>query len=169
MQWFKWSSYVDWVSLNYIYMYVIHVHTCNTSSIFISVRRIKKYIKCCEWKVKKRREKSIWIFTPFYQTKRCCYLRFREKEPSGAVRKPYNFYKNSIIHKFSRKIIKLDKGPHFGFKSIFCRIPNQKKKKKIIDLNPYNNKILHCLLRFKVEKITDFDELKIVKKLFRAG
>lgn len=25
-------------------MYVIHVHTCNTSSIFISVRRIKKNI-----------------------------------------------------------------------------------------------------------------------------
>lgn len=42
-------------------------------------------------------------------------------------------------------------------------------KKKYIDLNPYNNKTLHCLLRFKVEKITDFDELKIVKKLFRAG
>lgn len=34
-----------------------------------------------------------------------------------------------IIHKFSRKIIKLDKGPHFGFKSIFCRIPNPKKNK----------------------------------------
>lgn len=47
----------------------------------------------------------------------------------------------------------------------------QKKKKIIIDLNPYtcNNKTLHCLLRFKVEKITDFGELKIVKKLFRAG
>lgn len=46
-----------------------------------------------------------------------------------------------------------------------------KKKKKIIDLNPYtcNNKTLHCLLRFKVGKITDFDELKIMKKLFRAG
>lgn len=113
---------------------------------------------------------NIWIFTPFYQTKRCCYLRFRGKGPSGAVLKPYNFSENSIIHKFSRKIIKLYKGPHFGFKSIFCRIPYQKKK-KIIDLNPYtcNNKTLHCLLRFKVEKITDFDELKIVKKLFRAG
>lgn len=108
-------------------------------------------------------------FYPFLSDKRCCYLRFRGKGPSGAVLKPYNFSENSIIHKFSRKIIKLDKGPHFGFKSIFCRIPNQKKNKKIIDLNPYNNKTLHCLLRFKVGKITDFDELKIVKKLFRAG
>lgn len=106
-------------------------------------------------------------FYPFFRTKRCCYLRFRGKGPSGAVRKPYNFSENSIIHKFSRKKIKLNKGPHFGFKSIFCRIPNQKKK--YIDLNPYNNKTLHCLLRFKVGKITDFDELKIVKKLFRAG
>lgn len=43
------------------------------------------------------------------------------------------------------------------------------KKKIYIDLNPYNDKTLHCLLRFKVEKITDFDELKIMKKLFRAG
>lgn len=110
-------------------------------------------------------------FYPFFRTKRCCYLRFREKGPSGAVLKVYNFSENSIIHKFSRKIIKLNKGPHFGFKSIFCRIPNQIKTKKIIDLNPYtcNNKTLHCLLRFKVGKITDFDELKIVKKLFRAG
>lgn len=96
-------------------------------------------------------------------------LRFRGRGPSGAVLKVYNFSENSIIHKFSRKIIKLNKGPHFGFKSIFCRIPNQKKKYIYIDLNPYNNKTLHCLLRFKVEKITDFDELKIVKKLFRAG
>lgn len=117
-------------------MYVIHVHTCNTSSIFISVRRItKKYIKCCEWKVKKWREKNAKMkhinFYPFFRTKRCCYLRFRGKGPSGAVLKPYNFSENSIIHKFSRKIIKLDKGPHFGFKSIFCRIPNQIKKKKL--------------------------------------
>lgn len=65
--------------------------------------------------------------------------------------------------------MKLNKGPHFRFKWIFCRIPYQKKINKIIDLNPYNNKTLHCLLRFKVGKITDFDELKIVKKLFRAG
>lgn len=75
-------------------------------------------------------------FLPLFSDKRCCYLRFRGKGPSGADLKPYNFSENSIIHKFSRKMIKLNKGPHFGFKSIFCRIPNPKKK-MIIDLNPY--------------------------------
>lgn len=109
-------------------MYVIHVHSCNTSSIFISVGRIKKNISNVVNGKSKRGERKAYEFLPLFSDKRCCYLRFRGKGPSGAVFKPYNFSKNSIIHKFSRKIIKLDKGPHFGFKSIFCRIPNQKKK-----------------------------------------
>lgn len=30
-------------------------------------------------------------FLPLFSDKRCCYLRFREKGPSGAVLKVYNF------------------------------------------------------------------------------
>lgn len=71
---------------------------------------------------KEEREKHM-NFYPFFRTKDVVTYVLEGKDL-----KPYNFSKNSIIHKFSRKIIKLDKGPHFGFKSIFCRIPNQKKK-----------------------------------------
>lgn len=137
MKWLCWSSFFE------LYLHVCY--TCNTSSIFISVRRIKKKYQMLWMKSQKvEREKSIWIFTPFYQTKRCCYLRFRGKGPSGAVLKPYNFSENSIIHKFSRKMIKLNKdhildSNQFSAESLI---------KKNIDLNPYNNNTLHCLLRF---------------------
>lgn len=52
----------------------------------------------------------------------------------------------------------------FSAESLIKKKKNDNRPKPIL-----NNKTLHCLLRFKVEKITDFDELKIVKKLFRAG
>lgn len=52
--------------MNYIYMYVIHVHTCNTSSIFISVRRIKKNISNVVNGKSKRGERKAYEFLPLF-------------------------------------------------------------------------------------------------------
>lgn len=52
--------------MNYIYMYVIHVHSCNTSSIFISVRRIKKNISNVVNGKSKRGERKAYEFLPLF-------------------------------------------------------------------------------------------------------
>lgn len=82
-----------------LYMY-IHVILLAFSFQWEGIKKIYQML----WMESQKEEREKHMnFYPFFSDKRCCYLRFRGKGPSGAVLKPYNFSENYIIHKFFKE------------------------------------------------------------------